>query len=265
MKKRFGFTLAEVLITLGIIGVVSMMVLPTIKGETEKIVTMAQLKHSYSTLQNAIRMSEYHNGKAKRWQFDNTMTGKKFFEKYIKNYIKYTQAFDSTQLKDQVPRKLLNGHKYNGSTYGTKNGGVYHILLLNGSMVSFNLVNSGRQENGWWVGIDVNGINAPNTIGKDTFLFYFSPQFGLQPFGGPGTPASSQWNYMEYVNEKNTVRDVLTDSKYSTSCSRDAADLWSNYSQTGYWCTALIMNDGWKISKDYPWSKVKKHQKEKKH
>ena len=249
MKKRFGFTLAEVLITLGIIGVVSMMVLPTIKGETEKIVTMAQLKHSYSTLQNAIRMSEYHNGKIKRW--DMKLSGSEFFHKYIKSYLKYSNEYSKEQLKAMnITRTLLNGQKYTGTTFsgsssGSTYGKSYIFELLDGSTVAFNL--NAPSDNGIWVGIDVNGFNPPNRIGRDTFLFFISPNYGMQPFGGLGTPNKYGWNYgKEYKREK------IMNSSSACACNKNAPR------DAGYWCTALIINDGWKISKDYPWSKVKK-------
>ena len=43
MTKRFGFTLAEVLITLGIIGVVAAMTMPTLMNQTQG----AQYKTAY--------------------------------------------------------------------------------------------------------------------------------------------------------------------------------------------------------------------------
>ena len=57
MKK--AFTLAEVLITLGIIGVVAAMTLPTLVNNTEKKELDAQLTKSYSVLQNAINRMNY--------------------------------------------------------------------------------------------------------------------------------------------------------------------------------------------------------------
>lgn len=54
MKKLFGFTLAEVLITLTIIGVVSAMVLPTMLGHWEKKALETQTKHFYSMMTLAI-------------------------------------------------------------------------------------------------------------------------------------------------------------------------------------------------------------------
>jgi hypothetical protein len=230
-----------------------MMVLPTIKGETEKIVTMAQLKHSYSTLQNAIRMSEYHNGKIKRWQIP--MAGKAFFDKYFKNYLKYTTEISTTDLRNAYPRTYLNGTKYTGTTYSVWDANrSHHVLLLNGSMITFNW--SDYHDWQMWIGIDVNGINPPNRIGRDTFLFTLTNDYGLQPLGGPGTVDGTQANGVDYTYGPEYNRNYVMNANKRFACNRE---------QQGYWCTALVMNDGWKISKDYPWSKVKKHQKEKKH
>ena len=66
IKKR-GFTLAEVLITLGIIGVIAALTLPMLLAETKKIETSARLKKFVSTFQQAIMQSELVNGKASEW------------------------------------------------------------------------------------------------------------------------------------------------------------------------------------------------------
>ena len=48
MKKRFGFTLAEVLITLGIIGVVAAMTMPILYTNIQKKTTVAKLQKAIS-------------------------------------------------------------------------------------------------------------------------------------------------------------------------------------------------------------------------
>ena len=58
MKKRFGFTLAEVLITLGIIGVVAAMTIPTLIANTNSQKFRSQFKKSISTLNQAGLMGE---------------------------------------------------------------------------------------------------------------------------------------------------------------------------------------------------------------
>ena len=58
MTKRFGFTLAEVLITLGIIGVVAAMTIPTLIANTNGAKFRSQFKKSISTLNQAGLMAQ---------------------------------------------------------------------------------------------------------------------------------------------------------------------------------------------------------------
>lgn len=57
MTKRFGFTLAEVLITLGIIGVVAAMTIPTLMNSTGQAEFKTGYKKVISTLNQAITMN----------------------------------------------------------------------------------------------------------------------------------------------------------------------------------------------------------------
>lgn len=58
MKKRSGFTLAEVLITLGIIGVVAAMTIPTLIQNTNSVKFATQFKKDISTLSQAALMAQ---------------------------------------------------------------------------------------------------------------------------------------------------------------------------------------------------------------
>lgn len=57
MTKRFGFTLAEVLITLGIIGVVAAMTMPTLMNSTQGAQYKAAYKKGLSALSQAITLN----------------------------------------------------------------------------------------------------------------------------------------------------------------------------------------------------------------
>ena len=61
-KMKKAFTLAEVLITLGILGVVMALTLPTLMGEYRKKTIEARLKKFYSASNQAIQQSEVKNG-----------------------------------------------------------------------------------------------------------------------------------------------------------------------------------------------------------
>ena len=74
-----AFTLAEVLITLGIIGVVAAMTIPTLINDYEKKETVTALQKMYSTINQAVKISEIENGSMTGWgspatDFDSTQS-----------------------------------------------------------------------------------------------------------------------------------------------------------------------------------------------
>lgn len=203
--------------------------MPALISNYQKKETAVRLKKMYNISQQTIKLSEADNGPLEYW--DTTLNGHEFFNKYIKNYIKSIQELSTTELWSIAPRQLLNGSSYTGTTYRGNNS--THVFLADGSMITFNLNSSG--DKGLWIGIDINGTQRPNKVGKDTFIFFLSAKYGLQPIGGKGT--GSTWSYGEYDRNK------ITGSN-GNACSKG---------KTGYWCSTLIINDGWEIAKDYPW------------
>lgn len=67
MKKRNAFTLAEVLITLGIIGIVAVMTLPTLIQKNNNRVVETRLMKFYSAINHAIKMAEVDYGDKNDW------------------------------------------------------------------------------------------------------------------------------------------------------------------------------------------------------
>lgn len=66
IEKFSGFTLAEVLITLGIIGIVAAMTIPNIVGNYKKKVIETRLQRFYSVANNALLASQAEN---ESWDF----------------------------------------------------------------------------------------------------------------------------------------------------------------------------------------------------
>ncbi len=228
-----AFTLAEVLITLGIIGVVAAMTIPNLISSYQKRQTVVRLKKAYSVVQQAIRLSQDDNGGVESW--DTTLKGSAFFNMYLANYVKVMNEYTSAELKTLAPRTLLNGATYTGTTYNSNTAS--HFTLLDGSMVSMNLNSAG--ESGLWVAIDINGLAKPNRVGRDTFLFFVSSEYGLRPLGDMGTPAS--WSYGQTYSRA-TVGPLGTNGN---ACAKN---------KNGYWCSALIVQDGWNMASDYPFT-----------
>ena len=65
--KKFGFTLAEVLITLGVVGVVAAMTLPSLIKKYDEMVTVNRVKQTYSILSQAYLRAVQDNDDPKLW------------------------------------------------------------------------------------------------------------------------------------------------------------------------------------------------------
>lgn len=70
MKNFNAFTLAEVLITLGIIGVVAAITIPTLIQQHRKQVIETRLKKFYSSVNQAVKLAEVDFGDKKLWYAD---------------------------------------------------------------------------------------------------------------------------------------------------------------------------------------------------
>ncbi len=99
---RHAFTLAEVLITLGIIGIVAAMTMPTLIQSYKRKSYSTKLKKFYSTMQQAIQLSEVENGSTKEWTFPASNTKEDwdiFYNQYFAKYLKSVEVsipFNST-------------------------------------------------------------------------------------------------------------------------------------------------------------------------
>ena len=62
MKKIKSFTLAEVLITLVVIGIIAAITIPVVMANHKRTETASKLKKFYSTMSEAIKLSEIENG-----------------------------------------------------------------------------------------------------------------------------------------------------------------------------------------------------------
>ena len=145
-SRKIAFTLAEVLITLGIIGVVAALTIPTLMANHRRKVTATRLKQSYNILYNAIKASEAENGSWLYWDApEEGGNTKEFAEKNILPYLKYTDVGENTVF-DGIPVK-------------------YYIKLVNGTTVGLNM--------GLCLDfvVDINGEKAPNKWGYDQFDF----------------------------------------------------------------------------------------------
>ncbi len=223
--KVFGYTLAEVLITLGIIGIIAALTIPPLTVNYQKKEAATKLKYTYSMLAQAILLSEKDNGFESEWELDKSeSSGVKITEKFVKTYI---EPYIKTIRKDKYASSSANYYYFyrkNGKLEKVHGHTHYSIALNNGIYLHFNADYS--VSNAIQVRVDTNGMKKPNVVGKDTFVIYIYPKLK--------TLASN-------VNNRNTL----------LNCCKSNTSNALHDQLVG--CSALIQYDGWQINKDYPW------------
>jgi prepilin-type N-terminal cleavage/methylation domain-containing protein len=256
-KKFFGFTLAEVLITLGIIGVVSAMTIPALINKCQKVVLANQAKKEYAMWTQVFKSILADNNttslsETELWgtftdyyisQDNNPTTSHLAFWAELGKYVKISPSAQSDTegfhlhdarkwdtLIEGYPIFLANGSKlrayYFRKTPERKTETVCsQIKELGGSMCN---------EIGWMY-IDVNGAKGPNIMGRDIFWFYLSDEGVLYPVGGKDDTL--------YSNSK-----ALTSSIDSIWKTYYKSTKEQNAEKEGFYRAGQLMEEGWKMT-----------------
>lgn len=230
--KNYAFTLAEVLITLGIIGIVAALTIPNLIAGYEKKSTISQLQKNYTVLNQAFKNSELDNGESIYWNIgaDNATT---YFNQYWKPYLKILHVCDDEKqcgYSSNTPWYRANGQQ--DIIHAILKNWRESVILSDGTFMS-GFTSAGfdssvdADDNTYTQGesalilIDINGAKKPNKFGRDVFYFVRVNGKGILPYG---------------YNDN--------DDMIAKDCSKKSF---------GYKCSAKIVKDGWEIRKDYPW------------
>jgi prepilin-type N-terminal cleavage/methylation domain-containing protein len=203
LQNKRGFTLAEVLITLLIIGVVASLVIPSIINDTNKAEYVTKLKKEYAILQQAYKLLIIDNGGSilndPNFNCSGTCNGSKsanamneFAEKLsvTKNCGTGTGCwYSSTQI-------FIGGDIVTSNLESSWSGVYGKAVLADGTSIAININNTNctRTYGSTTVGsptyqsicgimdIDINGSIKPNQLGRDNFSFYIT-KYGIYPKG----------------------------------------------------------------------------------
>ena len=235
-----AFTLAEVLITLGIIGVVAAMTLPTLIQNYRKHEVETKLAKFYSVMNQAIKLSEVENGEMSAWgdieegyeqdENGNNDLSKPKSEGWLRKYIfPYLSAVEIN--------KIPNAEKFE---VFFKDGS---LALFGGDSVVYYVNQKAYKLNG-----NTEGKKAYDNIDFGTRAFTF---FIKKAHACEATNIPIKYKYMcddaglqpYKINWDGTEAKLRNNS--SIGCNLNATN------EAAY-CTALIQLYGWKIPKDYP-------------
>lgn len=166
-----AFTLAEVLITLLIIGVVSAIIVPNIINDTQNAEFKTAWRKAYSEIEQANRRVLLDNGGS----LNNLFPLYSAFVNVYKPYLNYTKM--CTYAENEGNCWHRSGQWYHIDGTPRNHDSIYGFVLSNGSL--FQLwttssdctlqIGSTQYYECAKVMVDVNGWKKPNTIGKDIF------------------------------------------------------------------------------------------------
>jgi len=230
---RKAFTLAEILITLGIIGVVAAITMPTLIANYQKTVTVNQLKKVYSVLNQAYQKGILENGNVVNWEDWNGIYTQPQV-KYLLPYLDVVKVI--THKGRQLPGySIMTSNGLVATQFWVGGGSYGPYILSDGTFLVFvNHLNNEAMLNSLFIIVDLNGLKGPNRMGRDVFVF---------------TINNNQPNIITTPYSNKTVKQII-DSKNNCAKKGEAAG-YPNY--IGMGCSTIIMKDGWKIEKHYPW------------
>ena len=191
MKKRGAYTLAEVLITLGIIGVVAALTIPMLVQNYKKQEVSAKLKKFYSVMMQAYNYAELEQGiSMENWEFNQDLS--------VSN-LKRAEIYYNTFFNN----KYFNVLSVKQGVHPSDARAVLEVVFADGSILYL------------WGGsamdilYDVNGKKGPNKDGRDCFKFMHYPNRRLQPYVIEGGSVDS-------VNTRERALNIC--KKFSTEC-----------------------------------------------
>ncbi len=228
--QKSGFTLAEVLITLGIIGIVAALTMPSIVAKYRKKVLKTELKKTYNELQqinlNFIKDTGY-NICEYNWMLANggetVMTATVDTTAKIVSYYKGKGKDLHNKFNNDV--KNLTGNKAN--IYMFDDGNMWNFMRK-----TFYSDYGYPSEKCMVITVDVNGYHQkPNQLGVDMFSFRPTKDGRVIPLGNP-----------------DTNNDAVIGSYDFTECSKTSADS-KNGMGCAYWASIDVNPDD--NTKDY--------------
>lgn len=211
-----AFTLAEVLITIGIIGVVTALTISNLISESRKKVTVGKVQKAMSLWNNAYRLSANEMGEPDENDL-KTLSASAVWQKYYARYFNGSICQNHCNYRGQ-PFKYINGGVTGFSVHPIVN---IVINSSDGFLYLFQSIGGSGQLEHQGVFLDINGTAPPNVLGLDVFTFVPRKNDAYVP---------SCWDKADdYINK---------------DCSKTGQ---------GGCCAEKIRRAGWRIEKDYPW------------
>lgn len=167
MKKiKNAFTLAEVLITLGVIGVVAAITMPTLIQKHQEQVTVNKVKKFYSVMSQAYISVSNEYGYPLEW--GNTTSHREASTRLAERFKPYLRILKDCGYEEGcfVNAKYKHADGSESINFLADNKYRYMMILNDGSAIAIMGTNTNRTLGIYY---DINGTKGPNQFGRDLF------------------------------------------------------------------------------------------------
>ena len=209
---RLGFTLAEVLVTLGIIGVVSAMTVPSLMQNHQRKTYVVQLHKVYNEFSQALL--QYQTDKNAVNLTEAGLSSQGNFDAFVSDYFKTVQKCDNSL----TPCFALDEFRtLSGKSYSSGHAAATSYVLNNGVAIRPHYSNGDI-----YILADINAQKGPNIFGRDLFYMILYPDIRLDEQGADAGPLDKD----------------LREEKFTTNFNNDGA--WGYFGK--------ILNDNWEMN-----------------
>lgn len=250
-----AFTMAEVLITLGIIGIIAAMTLPSLIANHRRQVTLTKVKQTYTILNNALERAKVdYDTDVTRWYMPNS--GKQLVKSmfFVETYIlPYLQSPMYCKDEAKAPYCVYKFRELTGNDYfirglnGEQSGTMFY--LNNGASVQVTVgpisspaigVPGDESINRVLITFDIDGPKGFNRNGYDIFEIELGGKEG--PLKGNKADKN---RFLPYLYDYSKPCSYYV-SEVNHACNKDVT-------YPGGMCLAYIVCNGWAFGDKYPW------------
>ncbi len=245
MNRKFGFTLTEMIIALGVIGIITALVVPGVIQKYQRDAQIMQLKKAYTNLEHNLTMLSSENIKGDLTTSklggditNKTNPGNSFkrsnVETFFKDYYKITKDCGTTPTPCFAESYKSISDPSSNEALDIGGNACYGALLADGSSIYIcpQTILIGRGQSGTSTDyipakfyIDVNGPDKPNIGGRDMFVFNIYNDYSIDVIS-PETKING--------DAKAEREEFFNDNCLTSSI--------------GEGCLGKIINDNWKMN-----------------
>lgn len=226
MKK--GFTLAEILLSIVIIGIISALVIPSLLNNIHKQQLSSKFAKVYSVLNRGVKQAESFEGYFTNW---NMVSGEQVYKDYFSEIFSVikTCSAGTADCGSSDNYKYLNGIPVSTPFPNS----LFRFITADGALWAIGINKNCLRDKVYCalIRVDINGDAPPNTYGRDVYTFFMLPYTNEIRVEG-------HYDFPSSYDYKNGWQEASAE-EINSDCSKNGG---------GLLCGAKLIKDGYKMN-----------------